>query len=98
MNKILRYKDIMEELYEEFSEIDPKSLDNLVKKGLYKMKSELYRGEELLVHSASSNLSEDYIPGWIKIYKDMTPDQYRSYIVKRDKRRKARDAKQNRTK
>ena len=77
----------MEELYEKFSELDPKSLDYLIRTGLYTMKSELRKNEELLIHSASSNLDEDYVPGWIKFYKDMSPQQYRRYITRRDNKR-----------
>ena len=79
----------MGELYEEFSELDPKALDDIILGGLYTMKSELRKGEELLIHGASSNLNEDYIPGWIKFYKDMTPKQYSSYLKRRNKKRDA---------
>lgn len=90
MKGIFRYKDVMEELYSEFSEIEPKALDAIVREGLYTMKSELRKGEELLIHSASSSTDENYIPGWIKFYKDMTPLQYRQYIKRRDKKRDAK--------
>lgn len=89
MKKILRYKDIMEEIYSEFSEIDPKALDDIIKKGLYTAKSEFSKGEELLIHSASTNRSENYIPGWIKFYRDMSPARYNSYIKRRNKKRDA---------
>ena len=95
MKKILRYKDVMEELYEEFSEIKPEALDAIIKKGLYTAKSEFSKGEELLIHSASTNRAEGYIPGWIKFYRDMTPAKYNSYIKRRNKKR---DADKNRTK
>jgi predicted translin family RNA/ssDNA-binding protein len=90
MKRVFRYKDVMEELYSEFSEIEPKALDAIIRDGLYTMKSELRKGEELLIHSASSNIDEDYVPGWIKFYKDMTPPQYREYIKRRDKKRDAK--------
>lgn len=90
MNKIFRYNNIMKELYEEFSELDPKSLDNIIKGGLYTMKSELSKSEELLIHSASSSIEENYIPGWIKFYKDMSPQQYRAYLKRRDNKRDAK--------
>jgi hypothetical protein len=89
MNKIFKYKDVMPEIYDAFPELDQKSLDKLILKGLYTMKSELYKGEELLIHAATSNLKPDYIPGWIKFYKNMTPEQYRGYIKRRDKKRDA---------
>lgn len=95
MNKILRYKDIMEELYDEFSEIEPSALDTIIKKGLYTAKSEFSKGEELLIHSASSNLDDNYIPGWIKFYRDMSPARYKTYLKRRNKKR---DAKKDRTK
>ena len=90
MKKIFRYNDVMEELYSEFSKIEPKSLDTIIRNGLYTMKSELRKGEELLIHSASSNLDENYVPGWIKFYKDMTPQQYGAYLKRRDKKRNAK--------
>lgn len=92
MNKIFRYRDVMKEIYEEFSGIEEKSLDKIVKSGLYTMKSELRKGEELLIHAASSNTEEGYIPGWIKFYKEMTPAQYRAYIKRRDIKRELHDA------
>ena len=79
----------MEEIYEEFSEIEPSALDDIIKKGLYTAKSEFSKGEELLIHSASSNLNENYIPGWIKFYRDMSPARYKKYIERRNKKRNA---------
>jgi len=97
MKKIFRYKDLMGEIYEEFSEIDPKALDNIIKKGLYSMKTELRKGEELLIHAASTNIDDNYVPGWIKFYKEMTPEKYGAYIKRRDKKRKLEDANEKRT-
>ena len=84
---IFRYGDVMEEIHEEFSEIDPKALDNIVKIGLTTLKKELNRGEEMLMHHYIKTKDPDALEGMLKFYRRMSPEEFAIYVTERDLKR-----------
>lgn len=62
---IFSIDDLLEEMYEEFPDVDPKSISRICKKGLFMMKNLFISSRELIVHGPGPEL---------KFFVPTTPD------------------------